>query len=115
MEAIANKENSLPGSGVWSSNRLDKERNIYANRYDDTSKRFRGFWHLMLQWKGSVLKLIYHDLIVYVSLYMCISLVYRFYLVEVAKTCTQSDHVSGSCLSEIIREWFECFCIYCGK
>ncbi len=34
------------------------ERNIYANRYRDTSKRFRGIWNLMAMWKGSVFKLV---------------------------------------------------------
>ncbi len=35
----------------------EKNRNIYANRYRDTSKRFRGVWNLMMLWKGSVMKL----------------------------------------------------------
>ena len=38
-------------------------RNIYANQYVDTSQRLRGFFHLMKHWRGSVLKLIWHDLI----------------------------------------------------
>ncbi len=35
-----------------------KEHNIYANRYRDTSKRFRGFGNLIALWKGSVVKLV---------------------------------------------------------
>jgi hypothetical protein len=38
-------------------------RNIYANRYHATSKAGQGFWKLMLVWKGSVLKLIWIDLV----------------------------------------------------
>jgi predicted membrane chloride channel (bestrophin family) len=40
-------------------------RNIYANRYDATSNPGQGFWKLMLVWKGSVLKLIWIDLVKY--------------------------------------------------
>ena len=94
---------------VWSSDRLRKDKNIYANRYNDTSKRFRGFWHLMFQWKGSVLKLIYHDLLMYIFLYVSINLTYRYYIYEGAKAC---DH---KCSFEITRQWFEMFCVYCGR
>jgi hypothetical protein len=34
-------------------------KNIYANRYHETSKAGRGFWRLMLAWQGSVFKLIW--------------------------------------------------------
>ncbi len=36
--------------------------NIYANRYHDTTLRFQGFFKLIAVWKGSVMKLIWHDL-----------------------------------------------------
>ena len=94
---------------VWSSDRLRKDKNIYANRYADTSKRFRGFWHLMFQWKGSVLKLIYHDLLMYITLFMSINLFYRFCVYEWAKEC------EFQCSWEIHRQWFEMFCVYCGR
>ena len=97
---------------VWSSDRLRKDKNIYANRYNDTSKRFRGFWHLMFQWKGSVLKLIYHDLIAYLMMYLTINFIYRFYLYEAAKEC---ENTTGFCYAEIGRQWFELFCVYCGR
>ena len=96
---------------VWSSDRLRKEKNIYANRYNDTSERFRGFWHLMFQWKGSVLKLIYHDLLMYIFLYMTINLMYRLYIYEEAKKCDKDSY----CPEEIGRQWFELFCVYCGR
>ena len=36
---------------------------IYTNRYEPTSKAGQSFWKLMLVWKGSVLKLIWVDLV----------------------------------------------------
>lgn len=79
-----------------------KHKNIYANRYIDTSKRFRGFWHLMLKWKGSVFKLIWHDLLVFLAIYMSLMLMYRFVL-------TQYDDVV------IYKEYFELVCVYCSR
>jgi hypothetical protein len=38
------------------------QRNMYTNQYKDTTNRFNGIWHLLLIWKGSVFKLIWHDL-----------------------------------------------------
>ena len=94
---------------VWGSDRLRKDNNIYANRYNDTSRRFQGFWHLMYQWKGSVLKLIYHDLLMYIFLYMGINGIYRFYIYEKSMECNRQ------CDAEIVRQWFELFCVYCGR
>ena len=73
--------------------------NIYENRYKDTSKRFRGFWHLILMWKCSVLKLVWHDLIVFVGLYVILSVIYR---------CVIFDN-------ERQREVFELICVYCAR
>ena len=101
---------------VWCSDRLRKDKNIYTNRYKDTSKRFRGFWHLMGQWKGSVIKLIYHDLIVFITFYMVINIFYRFYLYENGKRCNvRSGYSSEYCTVLIARQWFEYFCVYCGR
>ena len=55
--------------------------NIYANRYHDTTKRFQGFIKLMVVWKGSVFKLIWHDLLAYVLAYAFLSILYRTVLV----------------------------------
>lgn len=51
--------------------------NIYANRYHDTTKRFQGFIKLMAVWKGSVFKLIWHDLLAFVLGYAFLSILYR--------------------------------------
>eukprot|EP00095_Tigriopus_kingsejongensis_P001212 maker-scaffold1592_size34625-snap-gene-0.5 protein:Tk01212 transcript:maker-scaffold1592_size34625-snap-gene-0.5-mRNA-1 annotation:"PREDICTED: bestrophin-1-like" len=73
--------------------------NIYANRYKDTNKRFRGFWHLMAMWKGSVLKLIWHDMLVFLVLYSALSLTYRFWLFDNPKH----------------RQAFELVCVYASR
>ena len=76
-----------------------KSKNIYANRYKDTSKKFRGIYHLMLKWKGSVIKLVWHDLLVFLVLYFTLSILYRtvfFY-------------------NDSQREFFELLCIYASR
>lgn len=92
-------------------NKFYKDKNIYANRYRDTSKRFRGFWHLMFQWRGNVLKLIFHDYLAFIIVYMTINSVYRFYLYERAKECGKRE----DCYAELGRQWFELFCVHCGR
>ena len=51
----------------------------------------------MLVWKGSVAKLIWHDLLVFLLLYYTLSLMYRYPP------------------TESYREYFEWVCIYCSK
>eukprot|EP00094_Tigriopus_californicus_P009661 TCALIF_09314-PA protein Name:"Similar to Best3 Bestrophin-3 (Mus musculus)" AED:0.15 eAED:0.16 QI:0/0.2/0/1/0.6/0.5/6/0/983 len=65
----------------------------------NTNKRFRGFWHLMAMWKGSVLKLIWHDLLVFMVMYSILSAIYRFWLFGNAKH----------------REAFELVCVYASR
>ena len=54
-----------------------KSYNIYENTYQDTTIRLQGFFNLMLKWKSSVLKLVWHDLIIFLILYTIISILYR--------------------------------------
>ena len=79
--------------------RASKGKNIYLNRYNDTSKRFRGTLHLLSQWKGNVFKLIWHDLLIFVLLYFLISILYRCLLIH----------------HDTYREWFELLCVFCGR
>ena len=72
---------------------------VYANRYHDTTMRFQGFFKLMMVWKGSVMKLIWHDLLMFVILYSTLSLIYRNILL---------DH-------EPAAQYFELICIYSSK
>ncbi len=61
--------------------------------------RLRGFWHLMMKWKGSVFKLIWHDLLIFVILYFLLGFIYRFVIFDY----------------EIYREIFEVVCIYSSR
>ena len=61
--------------------------------------RIGGFWHLMLRWKGSVFKLIWHDLLIFVLLYMALGVLYRWILYD----------------NEVYRELFELVCIYSSR
>lgn len=81
---------------------LKKKQNIYSNRYADTSKRFRGFGNLMLQWKGSVMKLIWHDLLLFLAAYFILELIYENWL-------TKDPNAVW------MKEVYEICCIYSGR
>ena len=76
------------------------KKNIYSNRYVDTSQRLRGYFHLMKQWSGSVFKLIWHDLLVFLTAYSVLAILYRYVLFE--------NH-------SFSKELFEAICIYCSR
>ena len=71
----------------------------YANRYHDTTKRFQGFSKLFMVWKGSVAKLIWHDLAIFLFLYYLIRIIYRHILIK----------------NDASAQYFEMFCIYAGR
>ena len=73
--------------------------NIYANRYHDTAMRFHGFFKLMCVWKGSVIKLIWHDLLMFLILYGTLSVIYRNVFIY----------------HEPCGQYFELLCIYSSK
>ena len=74
-------------------------KNVYKNKYDDTARKFNGFFKLMCVWKGSVIKLIYLDLAMFLILYGCLSVIYRNVLIR----------------HEPAGEYFELLCIYSSK
>ena len=88
-----------PSTDFTCTNDWSSAKNIYANQYNDTSKRFRGFWNLMLLWKGSVLKLIWHDLLVFLVCFSLLSLLYRYVLYH----------------DPVHREAFELLCVFCSR
>ena len=73
--------------------------NIYQNRYDHTSTRLQGFWHLVFVWQGSVFKLIWHNFLLFVVLYFMLAVIYRYGL--------QHDPFS--------KEMFDLLCIYSNR
>ena len=89
----------LVNTEVISSKRLRRDKNIYANRYPDTAQCFIGFSKLFMKWKGSVFKIIYQELLIYLTLYVLISLLYRYVLF----------------CHDAAREYFEMICVFCGR
>jgi hypothetical protein len=74
--------------------------NIYANRYTDTSSPADcGFFKLMMVWKGSVFKLLWLDVVVYLVSYFALTLLYRVVFLHVDQ----------------YREIFEAVCIYSSR
>ena len=90
--------NNNPAADI-TLNHYDVRKNIYANQYNDTSRRFHGFIHLFLKWSGSVFKLIWHNLLVFMGIYTLLTVIYR---------CILVNHAYA-------KELFEIFCIYCSR
>ena len=59
----------------------------------------RGFWHLMLKWKGSVFRLLWHNLLIFLVIYFTLAVIYRFWIFD----------------NEALRESFELLCIYSSR
>ena len=56
-----------PGKNKKKEFKMDsfgRTANIYQNMYKDTSRRLNGIWHVIFLWKGSVFKLMWHDILV---------------------------------------------------
>ncbi len=45
------------------------------NVYQDTSMRMNNLWRIVALWKGSVFKLIWHDLLIFLVCYCLLSVV----------------------------------------
>ncbi|XP_023337476.1 bestrophin-2 [Eurytemora carolleeae] len=71
-------------------------KNIYQNDYSETSKRMTGFFQLMGIWRGSVVKLIYHNVLIFLVFYFMLSFLYRVVLFE----------------DDFHRQMFEIICVY---
>ena len=68
--------------------------NIYSSRYEDAKNPFVGFCKMILVWHGSIFKLIWTHLVVFVLAFSGISLVYRNILIhdeEQRKTLKRSS------------------------
>ncbi|XP_077528880.1 bestrophin-4-like [Haemaphysalis longicornis] len=88
-----------------------------------TSKGFGCFWRLLLRWRGSIYKLVWPDLSVYLIAYYAISLVYRFLLSDERKVffehvCVYCGNfadlipvsfVLGFYVSVVVKRWWDCF------
>ena len=58
-------------------NEVDREHNIYQNMYMDTTKRFTTTFNLFFKWRGSVAKLIWHNIGTWIIMYGLLSFIYQ--------------------------------------
>ena len=72
------------------------EGNIYSNTYRDTSKNFLGIYKIFLRWKGSVYRLVWHDLLIFMAVFFVLLVIYRVILVHYP----------------VHKQHFELMCIY---
>ena len=80
-------------------NEVDREHNIYQNMYMDTTKRFTTTFNLFFKWRGSVAKLIWHNVGTWIIMYGLLSFIYRQVLF---------DHETG-------KQMFELICVYAER
>ena len=74
-------------------------RGIYKNVYEDTDSRIQAWINLFWVWKGSVTKLLWLDLLVFLTLYFSISTFYWHVILY----------------DEESAQYFEMICIYCER
>lgn len=79
--------------------REDDPGNIYASVYRDTTRPFSGVRHILLLFRGSVFKLIWHDVLIFTLAYYSLSLLYRLMLFPHSRA----------------RETFEIVCVYADR
>ena len=71
----------------------------YRNVYEDTESGFQSWLNLWMHWKGSVIKLLWADLLLFVIAYFSLSILY-WHVLLYDDTSTQ---------------YFEMICIYCER
>lgn len=54
-------------------------------QYDVASSTSGGFMRLLFRWRGSVWKLVYREMLIFTSAYICLTILYRFFLLEMQK------------------------------
>ena len=75
-----------------------EEENIYMNPYPATREFGWRVKYILLKWKGSVFRLMWKELAIYMSLYFFISLTYRLLLAQYPTA----------------KHNFELFCVHCS-
>ena len=78
---------------------LGKDLDMYKNVYEDTDSRIQGWINLFWVWKGSVTKLMWQDLLVFLIVYFSISTFYWHVILY----------------DEESAQYFEMICIYCER
>ena len=78
---------------------LGKDLDMFKNVYEDTDSRIQAWINLFWVWKGSVTKLLWQDLLVFLIIYFSLSILYWQVLFY----------------DEASAQYFEMICIYCGR
>ena len=78
---------------------VDLSKNIYRNNYKDTTKGFSATGHLFHMWRGSCYKLLWPNLTLWFTLYIILSIIYRFIIFNDPRS----------------RQLFEILCIHAGR
>ena len=75
------------------------KKGVFSNRYEDTERPGQGFFKMMMVWHGSVFKLIWLHLLVFIVAFSSLNLLYKHIFMH----------------DETQREVFEVICIYCSR
>lgn len=121
---LLNQNNEFPSTGNVFQ-KLSKYDNIYYNTYNDTNRRWTGIVSLLCRWKQSVYSLIWNDVIIFLTAYFFLSIIYRFVLwhypshkqtFEIlciyADSFTQSMPITfliGFYVSQVVSRWWDQF------
>ena len=101
------------------------DENIYYNTYSDTNRRWTGIASLLCRWKQSVFKLIWHNVILFLTGYFTLSILYRcilFHYPSYKQTfeivCIYADNFNSSIpitfligfyVSQVVSRWWDQF------
>ena len=121
---LLKQNNDFPSTGNVFQ-KLSKYDNIYYNTYNDTNRRWTGIVSLLCRWKQSVYSLIWNDVIIFLTAYFFLSIIYRFVLwhypshkqtFEIlciyADSFTQSMPITfliGFYVSQVVSRWWDQF------
>ena len=72
------------------------EGNIYTNSYSDTSSHLFGIYRLFIRWGGSVYRLVWKEMVLFLVSYLFVSFIYKVVLVNFP----------------VHKQHFELMCIY---
>ena len=105
--------------------RKGSEGNIYYNSYTDTTRKWSGLWFLLFKWKGSVYRLVWHDMTIFIIAFGFLTIFYRVILIHypVHKQhfellCIYADRFSsavpitfltGFYVSQVVSRWWDQF------
>ena len=104
---------------------MNETENIYYNTYSDTNRRWTGIISLLCRWKQSVFKSMWHDIVIFLTGYFFLSILYRYVLwyypshkqtFEIICIYAEGFHSSipitfliGFYVSQVVNRWWDQF------